>query len=428
MSQLAVLGGKPVIEPKHRSAYGGNPWKYDNLEDALRRLTGAEHAVVVSSGTAALIASLAACEVGFGDEVITVGHTWVASTAAILRSNAIPIFVDVDPKSYVMDPTKIEAAITPRTKAILPVDLYGNACPMFAIMEIARKHNLRVVEDACQAGGAAIDGVRLGNIADVTCFSFSGKPISHGWGGGGFLTTNDRQLYERALLAGQHSVEITTKITSPELRKYLDFSGRGDNQRFPTGLTDHVLRDVESTDARSDWRIRNAEFLTEQLSDLPGLTPPYVAPGIRHVYHYWTALIDEQQTGISRDLLLRALRAEGVPAIAFCSQANFYFIEGGEAVISEPMHRRSIFRELDYYGKGYPFWYEDGSRPDYTNLELPVQERLHAQEFSIGQAPLSAPNSLDEMRQFVAAFHKVFEQLDELRSADPAQLVEESKI
>ena len=428
MPELAVLGGTPVIVPKQRAAYGGNPWKYEDLEYAFQRLTGAEHAVVVSSGTAALIAGLAACDVGFGDEVITVGHTWVASVAAILRSNAIPIFVDIDPATYTMDPDKIEAAITPRTKAILPVDLYGNAAAMFKIMEIASRHDLRVVEDACQAGGASIDGVRLGKIADVTCFSFSGKPISHGCGGGGFLTTNDRRLYEKALLAGQHSVQITTKITQPDLRKYLDFSGRGDNQRFPIGLTDHVMRDVESTEARSDWRIRNAEFLSTKLDSLPGITPPYVAPGVRHVYHYWTGLLDESEVGITRDLFLRAIRAEGVPAIAFCSQANFYFIEGGEAVISEPMHRRSIFRELDYYGKGYPFWYEDGTRPDYTNLVLPVQERIHQQEFSIGQSVLSSPNGLAEMQQMVDAFAKVFDHLDELRTAPAEQLVEETKL
>ena len=97
-------------------------------------------------------------------------------------------------------------------------------------------------------------------------------------------------------------------------------------------------------------------------------------------------------------------------------------------MISEPMHRRSIFRELDYYGKGYPFWYEDGTRPDYTNLVLPVQERIHQQEFSIGQSVLSSPNGLAEMQQMVDAFAKVFDHLDELRTAPAEQLVEETKL
>ena len=428
MSKLAILGGEPVVDVRGIGAYGGNPWEYDDLADAFRRLTGAKYAHVVSNGTAALIAGLAACDVGFGDEVITVGHTWVASTAAILRSNAIPIFIDIDPRTYMMDPSKIEAAITPRTKAIMPVDLFGNAASMFEIMEIARKHNLRVVEDACQSGGASIDGVRLGSIAEITAFSFSGKPVSHGWGGGGFFSTNDRRLYEKALLAGQHGVEIASKITEPDLRKYLDFSGRGENQRFPIGLIPHVMRDVESTDARSDWRIRNCEFLSEKLGDVPGLTPPYVAPNVRSVYHYWTGLFDEDVVGISRDLLMRALRSEGIPIIAYTSQANMYFIEGGEALICDLMHRRSWFRELDYYGKGYPFYYTDGTRPDYSNVHVPVQERIHKQEISLVQKMLSPPNGLKEMQLTVDAFKKVFDNIDQLRAAADNELAGEQKV
>jgi perosamine synthetase len=428
MPKLAILGGEPVLHPKLVGAYGGNPWKCQDLQEALCRLTGAEYSYPVSNGTAALIASLAACGVGNHDEVITVGHTWVASIAAILRANAIPIFVDIDPQTYMIDPAKIEAAITPRTKAIMPVDLYGNAAPMFEIMEIAERHNLYVVEDACQSGGAAINGVSLGSIAHITAFSCSGKPFSHGWGGGGFFTTNDRRLYERALLAGQHSVSILSQITEPELRCRLDFSGRGDNQRFPVGLTPYVMRDLESTEARSDWRIRNADFLTEELASLAGITPPYLAPGVRHVYHYWTGLIDAEQAGISRDLFLRALRAEGVPTIAYVSHANLYFVEGGESVIADLMHRRSIFRDLDYYGKGQPFYYEDGSRPDYTHVQVPVQERIDQQEFSMGQSMLSPPNGLTEMQQIVDAFHKVFDHLDDLQGANADELIEEKKL
>jgi dTDP-4-amino-4,6-dideoxygalactose transaminase len=428
MSKLAVFGGQPVLKPKQVGAYGGDPWKWSDLEEALCKLTGATYSYPVSNGTAALIAGLAGCGVGPYDEVITVGHTWVASTAAILRVNAIPIFVDIDPRTYMIDPSRIEAAITPRTKAIMPVDLFGNASAMFEIMEIANRHDLFVVEDACQSGGASIDGVKLGSIAHVTAFSCSGKPLSHGWGGGGFFTTNDRRIYEKALLAGQHGVMILSKITDPTLKKYLDFSGRGDNHRFPVGLTAQVMRDLESTEARSDWRIRNADFLTGNLDQLPGITPPYVAPGVRHVYHYWTGLFDAEIAGISRDLFLRALRAEGVPTIAYASHANMYFIEGGEDVKSDLMHRRSIFRELDYYGKGQPFYYEDGSRPDYSNLQLPVQERIHEQEFSLGQSMLSPPDGIQEMQQIVDAFKKIFDHIDDLKQAPADALIEEKKL
>jgi dTDP-4-amino-4,6-dideoxygalactose transaminase len=235
-------------------------------------------------------------------------------------------------------------------------------------------------------------------------------------------------LYEKALLAGQHSVSILSQITQPELRERLDFSGRGDNHRFPSGLTPYVMRDLESTEARSDWRIRNAEFLTSELSALPGVTSPWVAPGVRHVFHYWTGLFDAAEVGISRDLFLRALRAEGVPVIAYTSQANMYFIEGGESVICDLMHRRSVFRNLDYYGKGQPFYYEDGSRPDYSKVDVPVQERIHEEEFSLVQSMLSPPNGITEMQQIVDAFKKVYDHMDDLRNAAEGELVEEKKL
>ena len=140
MSELAVLGGQPVIPSptKELGPYTGDPWRFRDLEDAFRRHTGAKYAVRAASGTAALISGLGAVGIGPGDEVITVAHTWVASAAAILRNNGIPIFVDIDPQTYTMDASKIEAAITPRTRAILPVDLHGHPAPMFEIMEIPR--------------------------------------------------------------------------------------------------------------------------------------------------------------------------------------------------------------------------------------------------------------------------------------------------
>ena len=232
-------------------------------------------------------------------------------------------------------------------------------------------------------------------------------------------------MYQKALLAGQHSVSLLPKITEPELRRQLDFSGRGDNRRFPIGLPPYVMRDLESAEARSDWRIRNAEFLSEELSGFPGITPPWVEPGVRHVYHYWTGLFDEKEAGISRDLFLRALRAEGVSAIAYISHANMYFMEGGENVVSDVMHRRSVFRDLDYYGKGHPFYYEDGTRPDYSKVQVPVQERIHNEEFSLVQAMLSAPNGLAEMQQAVDAFTKVFDNMDTLRGAEEAEFLKE---
>jgi dTDP-4-amino-4,6-dideoxygalactose transaminase len=426
VSQLAILGGKPTIQigPEGRSPYSANPWTYRNLVDAFKRHTGARYATAVSSGTGALISGLMAAGVEPGDEVITVGHTWVATVAAILRCNAIPVFVDVDPATFTLDPAKIEAAITPRTRAILPVDLYGHPAPMLEIMEIAERHGLMVVEDACQAGGASIRGIKLGNIAHLTAFSFGGKTLSAA-GAGGFLTTNDRRLYEKALLAGQHCAVIAPDILSDDLRRYLDFSGRGDNYRFPDPLAGAVLKDLESADARIEWRIRNADHLARNLQGLPAITLPVVKDGYKHVFHMFTCLFDAEQAGVSRDLFLRALRAEGVPVIAYVSHANFYFVEGGAAIHALPMHRRSIFRDLDYYGKGCPFRCNQATPPNYAELSLPVQERLHEQEFSLVQPTLSAPNGEHEMKLLADGIWKVIGCLDEIRGAAPEDLKQE---
>jgi hypothetical protein len=187
-----------------------DPWAYQDLEDAFVRYTGARYALAVGSGTAALISALVAVGVGPGDEVLTVAHTWIASVAAILRCNAIPIFVDVDPRTFTMEVEDAIRKITPETKVVLPVDLYGLPANIPALMDIAHGRHLLVVEDACQSGGAEIHGKRVG------------APPSHGVQllgqtperrGRRMLTTNDRLLYEKAMMAGQHRSLLTQRIT-----------------------------------------------------------------------------------------------------------------------------------------------------------------------------------------------------------------------
>jgi dTDP-4-amino-4,6-dideoxygalactose transaminase len=226
-------------------------------------------------------------------------------------------------------------------------------------------------------------------------------------------------------MAGQHCAVVAPYIESEDLRRYLDFSGRGDNLRFPDPLAGVVLKDLESAEARIEWRIRNAEYLTCHLQGLRGITLPAVKDGYKHVFHMYTCLFHETQVGISRDLFMRALRAEGVPVIAYVSHANFYFVEGGAAINAEPMHRRSIFRELDYYGKGCPFRCNQATPPSYAELSLPVQERIHEQEFSLVQPTLSGPNGEDEMKLLVEGMRKVMGCLDEIRGAAPEDLVQE---
>jgi len=419
MSKLALLGGPQVIEPRVPSDV--NVWAWRDLEDAFVQYTGAKYALAVTSGTAALRSALVAADVGPGDEVITVAHTWIASVAAILQANAIPVFADVSKHTFNMDIEDAARKITPSTKAILPVDFYGLPAQTDELMDLAARHNLLVVEDACQAGGGEIDGVKLGNIAHLTAFSFSGKPLSTK--GGGILTTNDRRLYEKAMLAGQHPSLLMKRITEPDLGRYIDFGGRGDNLRPFAAMMRDVLSDMYTADIQIDARIRNCEYLTRKLADVPAITPQHVPKGYKHVYHMYTCLLDADQLPVSRDLFLEALRAEGVPCIAYINRANFYFTEGGEPLSARPIHLRAPFQEVDYYGKGCPFLCPHAQRrPDYSEGSLPVTEWLAPREFSLLQRTLSAPNGEKEMQQIVDAINKVLDGADELAQASPEAL------
>ena len=190
-----------VLEGRYLFRYGaadteGFCHKVVDFEDEMRRVMGVKHAVATTSGTSSLLACLAALGIGAGDEVIVPGYTFIASISSIMIAGAIPVLAEID-ESLTIDPTKIEALITERTKAILPVHMLGNPCNMDAIMAIAKKHNLYVLEDCCQAVGASYKGKRVGTIGEIGAFSLNiFKTISSG--DGGAVITNDDNLYERA--------------------------------------------------------------------------------------------------------------------------------------------------------------------------------------------------------------------------------------
>lgn len=285
MSNLALFGGPKTISDEHPLK---SSWAQMSLDRALCEYTGAKYVRCVSSGTAALISSLFAAGCGPGDEVLTVAYTWVSTVGAILRVNAVPVFADIDPRTFTMDVEDAKRKITPQTKAILPVDFYGHPAPIPELMELAQAYGIVVVEDACQASTAEINGVKVGNIAHITAFSWSGKPIYSSSGGGAFLT-NDRMLFERALLAGQHPTVIAGLATEPDVLRYASMGGTGDNMRS-VGLD--AMAQLMDAEVRTNARIHNCDYLTEHLSKIPGITPPYVRPGYKHVYHYYNCLWD----------------------------------------------------------------------------------------------------------------------------------------
>jgi perosamine synthetase len=410
MSKLALFGGpKTVGAGKDLKT----SWGAKGLEAALCEYTGAKYARCVSSGTAALISGLFACGCGPGDEVLTVSFTWVATVGAVLRVNAVPIFADIDPQTLTMDVADARRKITRNTKAILPVDFYGHPAPIPELMELAREYGIPVIEDACQASTATINGQKVGNIADFTAFSWSGKPIYSSMGGGAYLT-NDRRLYERGLLMGQHPTVIQGLATDPEVLKYASMGGTGDNMRA-VGLD--AMAQLMDAEVRTEARIRNCNYLTSQLKDVPGITPPYVRPGYRHVYHYYTCLWDPTVHGVTRDRFCAALNAEGVYAVAYVNDANYQFAPESKPIqAGGPIHLRTIFRERNLYGKGCPFQCPHVQNPPvYQRGDLPVSEEIADREFSIVQPYLSPPCDEEDMQLMVDAFEKVIENIDELR-------------
>jgi len=409
-SELALFGGPKTIDEKHALK---SSWPGKGLEQALSEYTGAKYVRCVSSGTAGLISSLFAAGVGPGDEVLTVSYTWVATPGAVLRVNAVPIFADIDPKTLCMDAEDARRKITSRTKAILPVDFYGHPAPIPELMKLAEEHGIVVIEDACQASTSEINGVKAGNIAHMTAFSWSGKPIYASGGGGAYLT-NDRKLYERGLLAGQHPTVITGLATDPDVLKYASMGGTGDNMRAVGG---DAMQQLLDADARTNARIANCNYLTQNLKDVPGLTTPYVRPGYKHVYHYYTCLWDPEVHGVSRNRFCQALDAEGVYAVAYVDDANYRFAPESKPIeAGGPIHLRTIFQERNLYGKGCPFQCPHVENPPvYRKGDLPVSEEMAEREFCLAQADLSPPCDEEDMQRIVDAIKKVVDNIEELK-------------
>ncbi len=267
------------------------------FEEAFADFCGTDHALGLASGTAAIQLALVALGIGPGDEVITVAHTFIATAEPIALLGALPVFVDVDPLYFTMDPSKLEAAITPRTKAIMPVHLYGQCADMDAINAIAAKHNIAVIEDAAQAHGATYKGATTGQLAQLACFSFyPGKNLG-AYGDGGAVATNDNALRDRIARLRDHG----------RRDKYVhDEIGYGERlDAMQAAILDVKLRHLAGwNERRRHWAMR----YTELLQDVPEITLPSVRPNSEPVFHLFVIQTEE------RDALMEHLKSNGVMA------------------------------------------------------------------------------------------------------------------
>ena len=289
------------------------------LEQALARFVGTAHAVGVASGSDALLLSLMATGVGWGDEVITVPFTFFATTGVISRLGAQPVFVDIRPDSFNMDPSQIEKRVTARTKAIIPVHLFGQCAEMDAIREIAKHRGLNVIEDACQAFGASRNQVRAGAMGEAGCFSFFPTKNLGGFGDGGLVTMNDPQLKDSVSMLRVHGSRV----------RYLH-ECVGVNSRLDA-LQAAVLRvKFNYLDRWVEGRKRNAtryEQFFKQANVLDHVVPPKTDPGNAHVFNQYT--IRARQ----RDALRAHLKDKGI---------------GTEIYYPVPLHLQSCYRGLGY--------------------------------------------------------------------------------
>jgi dTDP-4-amino-4,6-dideoxygalactose transaminase len=266
----------------------------ESFERAFAAYCGTGHAIGVANGTDALRLALMALDIGLGDEVITVSHTAVATVAAILATGAMPVFVDIDPVYYSIDPALIEAAVTPRTKAIIPVHLYGQSADMDAIRQIVQRHGLRIVEDCAQSAGAVYRGRRLGSIGDIGCFSFYPTKNLGAVGDGGMVVTSDDALAGRVRRLRQYGWDDARVTREMGLNSRLD--------PMQAAILGAKLPHLDFDNAR---RAAIARRYAQGLAGLP-ITVPAPRPDATHAYHLYVAACDE------RDALIAHFAKRGV--------------------------------------------------------------------------------------------------------------------
>jgi len=312
------------------------------LEKEMAGYCGTKFAVGVASGTDAIQLALRAAGIGQGDEVITVPFTFIATAEAISNVGAKPVFVDIDIKTYNMDPSLIEKAVTPRTKAIVPVHLYGQCADMDAINEVAGRRNLKVIEDCAQAIGATYKAKKAGSFGDAGCISFFPSKNLGGFGDGGMVVTGDEDIYKKVKLLRVHG------SASKYSHSILGYNSRLDN------LQAAVLRvKLKSLDKWAEARRNNAAYFNKAFSKLRGVTVPFVRPDCEHVYHQYVLLVDEAK----RDHLIEFLVASGI-------ESRVYY--------PIPLHLQECYKSLGYEKGDFP----NSEKAALGTLALPVYPEL----------------------------------------------------
>lgn len=311
------------------------------LEEAFAEICGVHHAVATSSGTTALHVALLANGIGAGDEVITSSFSFIATANSILYTGARPVFVDIDPETFNLDPSRIEEAITPRTKAIMPVHIFGQPCDMDAIMEIADRRGLLVIEDACQAHGAEYKGARVGSFGTGTFSLYPTKNITSGEGG--IITTDDPEIAETCRVIRQHGMRERYYHTE------LGFNFRMTDLHAAIGI-----EQSKKLEAFNAARIANAKFYD---ATLEGVCTPKADKHVRHVYHQYTIRVAPEE----RDNMIAHLTENGI---------------GCGVYYPVPIHQQTYYTQDLGFGVSLP----NTEAASLEVISLPVHPSLSEQE------------------------------------------------
>ncbi|NUM53016.1 MAG: DegT/DnrJ/EryC1/StrS family aminotransferase [Candidatus Hydrogenedentes bacterium] len=358
---------RAVIEVLRKHAPTSGP-ACAQFEKEFAEYCGAGYARACSNGTAALFLSLVGLGVGKGDRVLTTPMTWIATAAAGATLGAEVDFVDIDPESCNIDASQIEARLTPNTKAVLPVHLYGQCCDMDTILALSKKHRFAVVEDACHAPGAEYRGRKAGSMGATGCFSFHEQKNMSTMGEGGMITTSDPALFERIALYRSHCTRVhgaSTKYCSLDSSQFpigdrpwwQDFDDCGYNFRMTDAQAAVGSIQLKKLDAMNQRRIEIADMVCEGLEDVPGLALPTVQPGNKHVFHLFPLRIDAREFGMAKDQFIATMIAE------FGIKIGTHYI---------PLHWSTAFQRRGFRPGQFP----NAEAIFETQVTLPIHPRL----------------------------------------------------
>jgi len=388
---------RAVMEVFDSNVFHGNAAPHAvEMQEKWAEYCGCKYALVTNSGTSALHMAVAGAGVLPGDEVITSAFSFWASAAAILHHCAIPVFVDIDPVYYTIDPALIEDAITPRTKAIMPVHIHGMPADLGPIFEIAEKHDLKIVHDACQAHGATYEGRRVGGIEFTTGFSTNrSKNLSSGEGG--IFTTDDGDAYEHARRMREFGEVVPP---SGQQREYNAF-GLGWNYRPQEFVNAFMLAQFGRLEENNAKRREFAHFLTESFEDIPGVAGPAEPPWGRPVYYVYVVEFRPEELDIDctagemKTACVKALAAEGV---------------GMGQWQSRPIPGQDVFLQKQGFGRGVPWTLNPDVEYEYRGEDYPLTlEFIASHSYLRGVHP---PNDLELMKLYVDGFRKVMDNID----------------